>query len=178
MKIFAVAALAAFVLATPGSAHEGLVHDGCAAGQVFTAGDLSITDAFTRAMLPGARSGGAYLSIENKGAVPDRLIGASTAAAQLAQVHEMKMDGDMMKMGEVPGGLEIPAGGSVTLAPGGFHIMLMGIGTPFTEGECLELTLTFEKAGDVPVVVSVGGTAADGAMEGMEHEGMEMKAAD
>jgi copper(I)-binding protein len=169
MKTLIVAAAAALTLATPAFAHNGLVHGGCAAGQVFTAGDLTISGAFTRAMLPNAKSGGAYFSIENKGSAADRLVGVSTAAAQLAQVHEMKMEGDVMKMGEVPGGLEIPAGGTVTLAPGGLHVMMMGVGVPFKEGECLELTLKFETAGDVPVVATIGGTAADAAPEHAGH---------
>ena len=160
------AAIGLALLATPAFAHNGLVHDGCPANQTFVSGDLSITGAFTRAMLPQAKVAGGYLVIENKGTMPDRLVGGATAAAQVVQIHEMKMEGDMMKMKEVEGGLEIPAGGKVELAPGGFHVMLMGVGTPFKEGECLELTLKFEKAGDVPVLLNVGGTAAATAPEG------------
>lgn len=169
MKTILLAAAAALVLATPAFAHNGLMHDGCPTGQTFAAGDLVISGAFTRAMLPNAKSGGAYLTIENKGATADKLIGVSTIAAQLAQVHEMKIEGDVMKMNEIEGGMEIPAGGSVSLAPGGMHIMLMGVGSPFEEGECLELTLTFEKAGEVPVLLNVGGAAADAAPEHAGH---------
>lgn len=176
------AALGLALLATPAFAHNGLVHDGCAANQTFAAGDLTISGAFTRAMLPKAQVAGGYLVIDNKGTTPDRLVGGATEAAQVVQIHEMKMEGDMMKMSEVGGGLEIPAGGRAELAPGGYHLMLMGVGTPFKEGECLELTLKFEKAGDVPVVLSVGGTAAAAApeggamapMDGMNHDKMMM----
>ncbi|MDC9822336.1 copper chaperone PCu(A)C [Devosia sp. ZB163] len=170
MKHILVPALAGLaLLATPAFAHNGLVHDGCPVGQAFSAGDLTITGAYTRAMLPQAKVAGGYLVIENKGTAPDRLLGGATEAAQTVQIHQMKMEGDMMKMSQVEGGLEIPAGGSVALEPGGYHVMLMGVGTPFKEGECLELTLKFEKAGDVPVILNIGGTAADAPPEG--HEG-------
>ena len=171
MNRILVPALLGLLSISPTLAHEGLVHDGCPAGQVFTAGDLTITGAYTRAMLPQAKVGGGYLTIENKGTAPDRLVGGATEAAKSVQVHQMKMEGEMMKMGEVEAGLEVPAGGTVTLAPGGdaYHLMLMGVGTPFKEGECLQLTLKFEKAGDVPVVLNVGGTAADAAPEGHAH---------
>lgn len=170
------------LLATPALAHNGIEHGGCAANQTFAAGDLTISGAFTRAMLPKAQVAGGYLVIENKGATPDRLLGGATQAAKVVQIHQMQMDGDMMKMSEVEGGLEIPAGGKAELTPGGYHIMLMGVGTPFKEGECLELTLKFEKAGDVPVVLNVGGTAAASApeagamapMDGMNHDNMMM----
>ena len=156
------------LIATPAFAHNGLIHEGCPTGQVFTAGDLTITGAYTRAMLPKAQVSGGYLTIENKGSSADRLLGGSTQAAKTVQVHQMKMEGDMMKMGEVEGGLEIPAGGTVALTPGGdaYHLMLMGVGTPFEEGQCLQLTLKFEKAGEVPVVLNIGGAAADAAPEG------------
>jgi copper(I)-binding protein len=166
------AALGLALLATPALAHNGIEHGGCPADQTFAAGDLTISGAFTRAMLPKAQVAGGYLVIENKGTTPDRLIGGATAAAKVVQIHQMQMDGDMMKMSEVDGGLEIPAGGRAELTPGGYHIMLMGVGTPFKEGECLELTLKFEKAGDVPVVLNVGGTAAASAPEGHDMDGM------
>jgi copper(I)-binding protein len=153
----------------PAFAHEGLVHDGCAVGQSFTAGELTISGAFTRAMLPQAKVGGGYMSIVNAGSEPDRLIGAQTEAAKVVQLHQMKMEGDVMKMGEIEGGIEIPAGETVVLSPGGLHVMLLGVGVPFKEGECLQLMLQFERAGEVPVVLTIGGTAADAAPEGHAH---------
>lgn len=166
MQRFLVPALLGLLSATPALAHEGLVHDGCPIGQVFTAGDLTISGAYTRAMLPQAKVGGGYLVIDNTGVAADRLLGGTTEVAKTVQVHQMKMEGDMMKMGHLEGGLEIPAGGSVALTHGGYHLMLMGVGTPFKQGECLELTLKFEQAGDVPVVLNVGGPAADAAPAG------------
>jgi copper(I)-binding protein len=156
-------------------AHEGLVHEGCAANQVFTAGDLEISGAFTRAMLPSAKTAGGYLVITNNGATVDRLVGGTTEAAAALQVHKMEMVGDVMKMGAVEGGIEIPAGGTVELAPGGFHLMLMGVQTPFVEGECVAVTLQFETAGAVPVMLSIGGMTADAAPAGGHHDGMSME---
>lgn len=184
-RFLAPALLGLALIATPAFAHNGLIHEGCPTGQVFTAGDLTISGAYTRAMLPQAKVGGGYMTIENKGSAPDRLVGGTTEAATTVQVHQMKMEGDMMKMGEVEGGLEIPAGGTVALTTGGdgYHLMLMGVGKPFKEGECVQLTLKFEKAGDVPVVLNIGGTAADAAPEGgmampagetMDHSAHEM----
>lgn len=180
-RILTPALLGLALLSTPAFAHNGLLHEGCPTGQVFTAGDLTITGGYTRAMLPKAQVSGGYLTIENKGQGADRLLGGSTEAARTVQVHQMRMDGDVMKMREVEGGLEIPAGGTVTLAPGGnaYHLMFMGVGTPFEAGQCLQLTLKFEKAGDVPVVLNIGGAAADAAPEGemtmpMDHAGHEM----
>jgi len=169
MKTILLAAIAAFALATPAFAHMGMVHDGCAAGQTFTAGDISVTGAFSRATLPQAKSAGGFMVITNAGTEPDRLIGASTENAQLTQVHQMRMEGDVMKMNEVEGGLEIPAGGSVTLEPGGYHVMLMGLVQPLKADECLALTLRFEKAGELPVQLNIGATDADAAPEGHMH---------
>jgi periplasmic copper chaperone A len=160
--------LALNYLPRPVHAHEGLVHEGCVAEAV-EAGDLTISGAFTRAMLPNAKAAGGYVTIENKGSADDRLIGVTSEAAQLVQLHEMKMDGEMMKMGEVPGGIPVAAGETVALTPGGFHIMFMGVGTPFAEGECVEVTLQFETAGEVPVVLPIGDPAADAAPDHAGH---------
>ena len=181
MKRSLAPALLGLLSVTPAFAHNGLIHEGCPTGQVFTAGDLTISGAYTRAMLPQAKVAGGYLVVENKGTTPDRLVGGATEAAKTVQIHQMKMEGEMMKMNQVEGGLEIPAGGSVELTPGGnaYHLMLMGVGTPFEEGQCLQLTLKFEKAGDVPVVLNIGGAAAATAPKGemsmpMDHTDHEM----
>ncbi|WP_423065793.1 copper chaperone PCu(A)C [Devosia sp. CN2-171] len=168
------AALGLAFLATPAFAHMGMKHDGCPTGQVFTAGDITISGAFSRATLPSAKIGGGYLVIENKGSSPDRLLGGSTENAKAVQVHQMKMEGDMMKMGEIAGGLEIPAGSTVTLAPGGdaYHLMFMDIIQPLKSGECMDVTLEFEKAGAIPVQLNIGEIAADAPPEHMHHDMM------
>lgn len=165
-----MAAMIGFVsLVPPAAAHEGLVHEGCAAGQTFAAGDVTITGAFTRAMLPQAKTGGGYMLIINSGAEADRLLAATSEAAKVVQLHLMQLEGEVMKMKHAETGVEIPAGGTVSLAPGGMHVMLLGVGVPFKEGECLELTLEFEKAGKVPVLLNVGGVSAEGPPEHHGH---------
>ncbi len=164
------AALAATLLlaVTPGLAvaHEGLLHEGCDPAATFTSGPITVSGAFTRAMPPNAPSAGGYLTINNAGTMPDRLLGATSEAAGAVDLHEMKMEGEMMKMAPVAGGLEIPAGGSVSLVPGnGYHLMLTNIGVPFEEGQCVEVTLKFEAAGELPVVLSIGPVTASAPPE-------------
>lgn len=115
------------------------------------AGTLEISHAWTRATLPGQPAGGGFLVIENKGAQADRLLSASSPLTPMTQVHEMKMEGDVMKMAELKDGLEIPAGGKVELKPGGLHIMFMGLKDQVKEGEVVKVTLVFEKAGSVEI---------------------------
>lgn len=130
-----------------------------------TLGDLEISNGFSRATLPNAPVGGGYITITNKGAEADRLVSAASPAAGVVQIHQMKMDGDVMKMNELPDGVEIPAGATVVLEPGGLHIMFMKLNAPFVEGTKIPVTLTFEKAGSVDVELSVGSPAAKGAAE-------------
>jgi hypothetical protein len=146
------AALAAVILvATPAFAHNGVVH----------LGDINISLPFTRATLPNAPVAGGFLTIENTGTEPDRLVSAISDIAGDTQIHEMAMEGDVMKMRQLVDGLPIPAGGTVVLAPGGFHIMFMGLKQSLVEGETVTVTLTFEKAGTVDVILPIAATAAD-----------------
>jgi copper(I)-binding protein len=126
-----------------------------ASAQQVKAGDLVIDHAWTRATPASAQVGAGYLTIENRGVTPDKLIGASTPTATKAEVHEMAMDNGVMTMRPVQGGLSIPPGRSITLAPGGLHIMLMELKAPFKEGDKVPLTLQFEKAGTVDVMLDV-----------------------
>ncbi len=125
------------------------------AGDVIRAGTIEISKAFTKAMLPGQPVGGGYLTITNTGDVDDRLLSASSAVAGAVEVHEMVMQGQIMKMRRIDKGVVIPAGGSVILAPGGLHLMFMRIKAPFRAGDRVNLTLSFEKAGQVEVVLPV-----------------------
>lgn len=167
MKTFASIALAAALAASafPAIAHDGVLHEGCAAGQTFAIGDITVAGAFTRATLPGAKAAGGFLTITNAGQAADRLIAAASDVAEAVELHEMKMEGDMMKMSPIEGGIDIPAGETVTLAPGGLHVMFMGLGQPFEQGACVEVTLTFEQAGDLPIVLNVGDVSAGSAGE-------------
>jgi periplasmic copper chaperone A len=97
---------------------------------------------------------GAFMTIKNTAAEADYLLGATCDAADMTQVHETVMDGDVMKMNEVES-LEIPAGQMVELKHGSYHIMLMGLKRDLADGQTLTITLKFEKAGDVPVTMTV-----------------------
>jgi len=102
----------------------------------------------------------------NTGSTPDRLVSAKSPAADLVQIHEMKMDGNVMRMREVEKGLEIPAGGSVTLAPGSLHLMMMGLKGPLKQDTRVPVTLVFEKAGPIDVELTV---EAIGAQSPQHH---------
>jgi len=135
---------------------------------------IQIDKPWARATPAGAKIGAAYMTIDNKSGQPDRLTGASSDVAKTLQIHEMKVVDGVMKMREIPGGLPLPAGGSVTLKPGGYHVMLIGLNQPLKKGDKFPLTLVFEKAGKVSIEVpveSVGAMHSD--MPGMGH--MDMK---
>jgi copper(I)-binding protein len=137
------------------------------------AGDLVITEAWTRATPKGAKIGGGYLTIENKGTAPDRLIGGSADIAGSVQVHEMSMDKGVMKMRPMENGLAIEPGKTVKLAPGGYHLMMMDLKNPLKKGDKLPITLEFEKAGKVQVSLDVEGVGAQGpANSKKEMKGM------
>jgi copper(I)-binding protein len=138
------------------------------------AGDLVISQGWSRATPSGSKTGGGFLTIENKGSAPDKLIGASGDFAGKIDVHEMKMDGGVMKMRPVEGGLTIDPGKTIKLAPGGYHLMMMDLKKPLKQGEKVPLTLQFEKAGKVSVTLDVEGVGAQGPSGGSSG-GMEMK---
>ena len=133
-----------------------------ASGQIET---LSITKAWARATPPRAKAAGGYLTIENTGSEPDRLLGVQSPIALRVEFHEMRMDGDIMIMRPVDGALEIPARSVLTLAPGGLHIMFMGLNEPFAEGGKVPITLHFDKAGEVATFLDVMSLGARGAGE-------------
>lgn len=109
--------------------------------------DLRFGNAWLRATPPNAKVAGAFLSIENTGKSGDRLVSARTDAADSVEIHEMKMQGDMMQMRRLSEGLAIPAKQTVTLKPGGIHLMLIAPKQAIAEGHKVEITLLFEKAG-------------------------------
>lgn len=137
-----------------------LLWTGAASAHDYKLGALEIGHPWARATPATAPAGGAYLSIHNTGSTPDRLISARSPASGLVQIHEMKMEGDVMRMRELEKGLEIPAGATVTLAPGAFHLMMMGLKEPLAQGSTVPLTLVFEKAGKIDVELAVEGMGA------------------
>lgn len=118
---------------------------------VYHAGSLTISQPWTRATPKGAPVAGGYLRIANGGTSADRLIGTSFDIASKGEVHEMSMDNGVMRMRELPKGLEIPAGGTVELKPGGYHLMFVGLKEQVNPGQKIKGTLVFEKAGSVEV---------------------------
>lgn len=118
------------------------------------AGDLRLDRPQIREAPPGAPVAGAYLLIENRGDEGDRLLGASSPAAEAVEIHAMAMEGEVMRMRELPDGLPIPAGEAVSLEPGGLHLMLMAPEAA-AAGEAREVTLRFERAGEVTLRFTV-----------------------
>ncbi|MDD5029682.1 MAG: copper chaperone PCu(A)C [Rhodoferax sp.] len=101
---------------------------------------VQVQNAWARATVKGQLASGAFMTLKAKDGAT--LVGASSPAAGVVQVHEMKMDGGVMKMAEVKGGLDLPAGKAVELKPGGYHIMLMDLKAPLAAGSTIPLTLT------------------------------------
>jgi hypothetical protein len=140
--------------------------------QEIKAGDLTIEKPWARATPKGADVGAAYLEIRNAGATPDTLTGGSADFAKV-ELHEMSMQGGVMKMRELKDGLAIPAHGSVKLSPSGYHVMLADLKSPLIKGQSVKITLTFEHAGSVAVDFPVSGIGAAAPADGMK--GMNMK---
>ena len=126
------------------------------------AGDLVITQAWSRATPGGAKVAGGYLTIENKGATADRLIGGSGDVAGRIEVHEMATSNGVMTMRALDKGLTIEPGKTVTLAPGGIHLMMFDLKSPLKQGDKVPVTLEFEKAGKVTLSFDVQGVGAQG----------------
>jgi copper(I)-binding protein len=158
LQVFAFAALFA-VLCAPAHAQE------------VKAGDLVITQAWSRATPGGAKIAGGYLMIENKGTAPDRLISGAGDIAGKVEIHEMAMNNGVMTMRPLDKGLAIEPGKTVKLAPGGYHLMLMDLKQPFKQGDKVPVTLEFEKAGKVTLSLDVQGVGAQ-APAGHDHPGM------
>ncbi len=144
--------------------------------QEVKAGDIVITQAWSRATPGGAKIGGGYLTIENKGSAPDRLIHCSGDVAAKIEVHEMSMKNGVMTMRPLDNGLTIEPGKTVKLAPGGFHLMLFDLKSPLKQGDKVPVTLEFEKAGKVTISLDVQGLGAQGPAGAEKPAGqMDMK---
>jgi copper(I)-binding protein len=135
------------------------------------AGDLVISQAWSRATPNGAKIGTGYFTIENKGTAADKLIRVTGDVSDKIEVHEMSMNNGVMKMRPVDGGLTIDPGKTVKLAPSGYHLMIMDLKSPLKQGGKVPVTLEFEKAGKVAVTLDVQGIGAQGPSDG---DGMKM----
>jgi len=132
-------------------------------------GSLTVVHPWSRATAPSQKAGGVFLRIENASGLPDRLIGIETDMADTASLHAMIRDGDIMKMRPVEGGIEVPANGTVELAPGGMHVMLIGLREQLIKETTLPLTLIFDRAGRVEiqaVIESAGSRGPSGDAHG------------
>ncbi|MET0315081.1 MAG: copper chaperone PCu(A)C [Hansschlegelia sp.] len=167
-KLFAaILGACALALVSPASAHE------------YKLGDLTIGHPWSRATAPGAKIGGGFLSIENKGSTPDRLVAVSATFAQKAELHESLVEDGVSKMRPLKDGVEVKPGETVTFEPGGKHLMFIGLAAPLKQGERVKGELTFEKAGKVEVEFAVEAAGSspkkqmDPDMKGMDHGSMD-----
>ena len=149
-----------------------------ASAHEYKAGSIEIKHPWSRATPKGSEVAGGYMKLINTGKEPDRLIGGSVPIAGKFEIHEMSMDGGVMKMRLLPNGIEIKPGQTVELKPASYHLMFVGLKEPIEKGKRVKGTLRFEKGGTVDVeyaVEAVGGTPQGhgdmGGMGGMDHKG-------
>ncbi len=134
-------------------------------------GSLTVVHPWSRATAPSQKAGGVFLRIKNAGNQPDRLIAVESELADVASLHVMIRDGDVMKMRPVEGGVEVPANGEVILAPGGKHVMLIGLHEQLIKESTISLTLIFERAGrlEIEAVVEAAGSRGPAAAGAVSH---------
>ncbi len=125
-------------------------------------GPLTVVHPWSRATAPSQKAGGVFLRIRNDSNQPDRLIGVESDMADAASLHTLIRDGDVMRMRPVQGGIEVPANGEVVLAPGGNHVMLIGLREQLIKESRIPLTLIFERAGRVEIVAVVEAAGSRG----------------
>ena len=158
MKSILLAAALAIVVSSA-SAHE------------YKAGSIEIKHPWARATPKGSEVAGGYMKLINTGTTPDRLIGGTNAVAGKFEIHEMSMDGGVMKMRPLPNGIEIKPGQTVELKPGSYHLMFIGLKQPFEQGKRVKGTLRFEKAGTVEVEYAVEAIGGSPGTNHDEHKG-------
>ena len=150
--------IAAFIAVT--IANSAFAHD-------YKLGPLVIDHPWSRATPKGAAVAGGYMKITNTGTTPDRLVSGSTEVARRFEIHEMSMEGGVMKMRELSNGLEIPPGATIELKPGSYHVMMTNLSRQLTKGERVKASLTFEKAGKIDIEFAV--EAVGGAPKEHQH---------
>ncbi|MGQ3675889.1 copper chaperone PCu(A)C [Xanthobacter sp. TB0139] len=142
------------------SEHEAHGHSGSMQPAELKIGDLTLTAPWSRATPGGAKVAAGYMQITNHGKTADWLTGGTFSRSARVEIHEMAMKDGIMTMRPLKDGLEIPPGKTVTLAPGGYHIMFMGLQNPLKEGENVAGTLDFKTAGKLDVTYQVRSIAA------------------
>ncbi len=123
---------------------------------------IVVSEAWSRAVPPGARSAGAFMTVDNTGGEADRLTGARSDAARTVEIHETRMVGDVMQMRHTDT-IAVAPGARTELKPGGFHVMLIDLARRLEPGDRFTVTLVFEKAGEIPVEVEVRGAGPPAA---------------
>ena len=117
-------------------------------GQPVSASEIMFGPLQFRATVGSMPSSAAYVSIMNHGKMADRLVGATSNLARKTELHKMEMDNGVMRMRQVEGGIDLPAGKTIHLLPGGYHVMLIGLNAPLTANSIFEITLVFQNAGE------------------------------
>jgi copper(I)-binding protein len=130
-----------------------------ARGAETVSGDLAVISAWARATPPGAEVGAAYVTVVNRGGAADRLVGASTPAAETTELHETVAQDGVARMRPLDAPT-IPAGGKLEMLPGGIHFMLMGLSAPLKEGDAVPITLRFERGGEITVEAEIAPVGA------------------
>jgi copper(I)-binding protein len=128
---------------------------GLASAHDYKIGSLEIGHPWSRATPPAARTAAGFMVLKNKGGAPDRLVSVSSPTVERVEIHEMRMDGAVMRMRELERGIDLPAGATVELKPGGFHLMMFDLKAPLVKDQKVPVTLVFEKAGPIQVELLV-----------------------
>jgi len=135
----------------------------------YDVGSIHIAQPWSRATPKGAKAGAGYMTITNKGTAPDKVSCVSDDASAQCEIHSMTMEGGVMKMRPVDGGLEIKPGESVTLKPGAYHMMFLSLKHPLEQGGRVKATLKFDHAGTIDVefpVLAIGAAAPGSSAAG------------
>jgi len=135
---------------------------------------VQVTQAWSRAIPPNAPVAAGFMTLRNAGRDDDRLVAVRSASAARVEIHEIRHEHGVARMRELAGGLPLPAGATVELAPGGYHLMFIDPGEGFVAGARVAATLVFERAGEREVVFEVraiGATRGAQAGDGEHHQG-------
>jgi hypothetical protein len=143
-----------FLLACGPTAGPAIKAEGIWSRPAMSMGEGQSSDSSQQGMSGGqgmSGTGAVFMVLVNEGREADRLLGGKTDVAQVVEIHETRMEGDVMKMQKLDSGLEIPANGQVELKPGGYHVMLIGLQRDLKPGDTFQLDLQFEKSGKLTV---------------------------
>lgn len=130
---------------------------------------IKVMEPWSRPSPMTAGNGAVYMMLMNEGGSADTLLSVETGVAEVVELHETKMENDVMKMSPIEGGIQVPGGGSAELKPGGMHVMLINLKEELVPGEMVELTLNFEKSGAMKVEAEIREMGADMGSE-MDHK--------